>query len=83
LRVAERLAVRVAGQVLSVMESGGCQVETVEIDLGTGLRPWIEIRRGDDHWHVATVPERDALLLSYGIDPLALSEATAIEDGCE
>jgi hypothetical protein len=65
------------------MEYQGWQVETVETDLGTGLREWIEIRHGDDHWQVATVADRDTLLRSNGIDPLALHEATAVEDGCE
>jgi hypothetical protein len=74
---------RLTGQVLPVMDSGGWQVEAVEVDLGAGLRPMIEVRHGDDRWHVATVPERDALLMSHGVDPLALSEAMTVEDGCE
>ena len=70
--------------MLPVFEHQGWQVETVEIDLGAGLREWIELRHGDDGpRHVATVAERDAVLREHGVDPQALTEVDAIDDGCE
>jgi hypothetical protein len=70
--------------VLPVLERQGWQVETMEIDLGTGLREWIEIRHGTDHpRHVATVAERDTVLREHGVDPRALTEIDVIDDGCE
>jgi len=76
--------VRVTGQVLPVLEHQQWQVETMHLDLGTGLRPWIEIRHGEDElWHVATVAERDAVLREHGVDPAALKSVDVIDDGCE
>jgi hypothetical protein len=75
---------RVTGWVLPVLEHQGWQVETVELDLGTGLREWIEIRHSDDGpRYVATVAERDAVLREHGVDPSALTEIVVIDDGCE
>lgn len=48
------------------------QVETVELDLGTGLREWIEVRHDDTRWHVAALADRDRLLRENGVDPAAL-----------
>ncbi|WP_030443748.1 hypothetical protein [Actinoplanes subtropicus] len=45
-----------------VLADNGWQVETVEIDLGTGLHEWIEIRGGDQRLYVATAAERDVVL---------------------
>ena len=73
---------RVTGQVLPVLEHGEWQVETVEIDLGSGLREWIELRHGDQIAYAATDDERDALLLEHGVNPADLAEVEP-EDGCE
>jgi hypothetical protein len=59
------------------------QVETVELDLGTGLREWIEVRHSDARWHVATLGERDRLLRERGVDPADLREQDIVDDGCE
>ncbi|GAA3943150.1 hypothetical protein [Actinoplanes auranticolor] len=69
--------------MLPVLEYQGWQVETVEIDLGAGLRAWIEIRYGDQRRHVATLAERDAVLREHGVDPGVLTVLDTIEDGCE
>lgn len=37
------------------------------------LRRWVEIRHGDDTWHVATVAARDVVLGEHGVDPTALA----------
>ena len=55
----------------------------MELDLGTGLREWIEVRHGDTRWHVATLSERDRLLRERGVDPAALREQDTVDDGCE
>ena len=39
------------------------------------LRRWVEIRHGDDTWHVATVAARDVVLGEHGVDPTALVRA--------
>lgn len=82
-RVAFRAPVRVTGSVLPVLAYQRWQVETVELDLGTGLGEWIEIRHAGRRWYAATVAERDAVLREYGVDPRALVEVDAVEDGCE
>jgi hypothetical protein len=69
--------------VLPVWEYQGWQVETVMADLGYGLAERIEIRHGESCWQVATLAERDELLIGHGVDPGALTEATTVEDGCE
>ena len=69
--------------MLPVLEHQGWQVETVEIDLGTGLREWIEIRHGGERRYVATVAERDVVLREHDVDPGALVHATTVDDGCE
>jgi hypothetical protein len=69
--------------VLPVWEYQDWQVETVMADLGSGLTERIGIRHGPSCWQVATLAERDALLIKHGVDPGALSEATTVEDGCE
>jgi hypothetical protein len=69
--------------VLPVLEYQGWQVETVEIDLGTGLREWIEIRHGGERRYVATVAQRDVVLQKHGVDPGSLVRAAAVDDGCE
>lgn len=70
--------------MLPILEDQEWQVETVELDLGAGLREWIEIRHGDDSpRYVATVAERDAVLREHGVDPGALTEIVVIDDGCE
>ncbi|WP_030443810.1 hypothetical protein [Actinoplanes subtropicus] len=66
-----------------VLADDGWQVETVEIDLGTGLREWIEVRGGDQRRYVATAAERDVVLREHGVDPAALAEVETIDDGCE
>jgi hypothetical protein len=72
---------RVTEGVLPVLEHQGWRVETVELDLGAGLREWIEIRHGDDGpRYVATVAGRDAV---HGVDPRDLTETVVIDDGCE
>jgi len=74
---------RVTGLVLPVLTHAGWEVETVEIDLGTGPRPWIEIRHNGTITHVATVADRDHMLLGNGINPANLTETDMIDDGCE
>jgi hypothetical protein len=69
--------------VLPVLAHGVWQVETVEIDLGDGLREWIEIRRGDTTVYAATVAERDVVLGEHGVEPVRLAQVDTIDDGCE
>lgn len=74
----------VTGQVLPVLAHREWQVETMIVDLGTGMRDWIAIRRGDETLaYVATVAERDLLLREHGVDPARLSEDPTPDDGCE
>jgi hypothetical protein len=69
--------------VLPVLAHAGWQVETVSVDLGTGLREWIEIRHGDEIAYAATVAKRDVLLRDHGINPADLTAVETINDGCE
>lgn len=68
--------------MLPVLAHNNWQVETVAIDLGTGLREWIEIRHGDQRMYCATTAERDVVLREHGIDPGDLADVEP-EDGCE
>ena len=83
VQLAYRALVRITGQVLPVLAHTGWQVETVEIDLGTGLRARIEIRHGEQRMYCATAAERDMTLREDGIDPAALVALDSVEDGCE
>jgi hypothetical protein len=69
--------------VLPVLAHGEWQVETVEIDLGNGLREWIEIRHGEQRTHVETTAARDTVLRGHGINPATLIPVETIDDGCE
>jgi hypothetical protein len=69
--------------MLPVLAYDGWQVETVEIDLGGGLREWIEIRHGNTTAYAATVAERDVVLREHHVDPGRLAEVDTIDDGCE
>lgn len=68
--------------MLPVLAYGEWQVETVEVDLGTGLREWIEIRRGGQHSYVATDEELDVILREHSIEPACLVPIQP-EDGYE
>jgi hypothetical protein len=83
VRLAFRALVRITGLVLPVLEHAGRQVDTVEIDLGTGLREWIEIRHREHRMYCATTAERDLTLREHGIDPAALVAVDSAEDGSE
>jgi hypothetical protein len=69
--------------VLPILAHADWQVETVVIDLDTGLREWIEIRHGDEVAYAATVDERDVILREHGINPVDLAAVDTIDDGCE
>ncbi len=72
------------GEMLPILQARDWQVETVEIDLGDGLREWIEIRHGTDPpRYVVTVVDRDRVLREHGVDPAALVDIDVIDDGCE
>ncbi|MFI5895669.1 hypothetical protein ACIA5D_36795 [Actinoplanes sp. NPDC051513] len=71
------------GQVLPVLTHADWQVETILIDLGNGLREWIEIRHDNEIAYAATVAERDVVLREHGINPADLTAADTIDDGCE
>ena len=74
---------RVTGLVLPVLAHADWQVETVIIDLGTGLREWIEVRHDGQRIYVGTAAERNAVLRTHGINPADLVEVDTIDDGCE
>lgn len=74
---------RVTGRVLPVLVRDGWQVETVVVDLGTGLREWIEIRHNGNRLYCATAVERDVVLGEYGLRIGDFAEADTVDDGCE
>jgi hypothetical protein len=69
--------------MLPVLGYDGWQVEAVIVDLGDGLREWIELRHGDERCYVTTASERDVVLREHSVDPASLVEVGTIEDGCE
>lgn len=48
--------------------AGPWQVEQVTLDRGAGLRPWIEIRRGDERYYCSSIAQLHEFLYSHGID---------------
>lgn len=75
---------RVTGGVLPVLTHREWRVETALVDLGTGVRDWIVIRRSHEvAAYAATVAERDRVLREHGVDPAELREDPTPEDGCE
>ena len=71
------------GRVLPVYVCQGWQVESVVVDLGTGLREWIEVRNGPDRLYCATPAERDVVLREYDLKMSDFVEAGTVDDGCE
>ena len=53
------------------------------VDLGTGLREWIEVRNGLDRLYCATPAERDVVLREYDLEMSDFVEAGTVDDGCE
>lgn len=69
--------------MLPVLECPGWQVETVIIDLGDGLREWIEIRHGDEPTYCASAAQRDLVLRGHGVAISQFVEVDTVFDGCE
>ena len=53
------------------------------VDLGGGLRGWIEIRHAGSRLFCATVLERNVVLREYGLKIGDFAEADTVDDGCE
>ena len=83
LRLRTPSLVRVTGWVLPVHVYAGWQVETMPLDLGTGLREWVEVRHGEDVWHCADRVEAARLLARQGVDLRRFAQVDTIDDGCE
>ena len=69
--------------MLPVLVDGDWQVEAVIVDLGSGLREWIEIRNETAAMYVSTVADRDRVLRAHGVNPARLIAVDTIDDGCE
>ena len=63
------------------------RVEAVQLDRGTGLRPWFEVHHGGGVWYCATATELAGFPADRHVDPARLAPPGRApvggEDGCE
>jgi hypothetical protein len=59
------------------------QVETILVDLGTGMREWIEVRQGHQVEYCTDRTELLQLLCRRGLRYEDLVAVDTIDDGCE
>jgi hypothetical protein len=69
--------------VLPVLVYRDVQVETVVVDLGDGVRQWIEVRDGDRVEYCASLAELPHVLHRRGLRYADLAPVDTIDDGCE
>lgn len=69
--------------MLPVLVHGDLQVETVILDLGTGVREWIEVRDGDRVEYCVDQAQLLQVLYRRGPRYADLVPVDTIDDGCE
>jgi hypothetical protein len=69
--------------VLPVLVHGEWQVETVMLDLGSGMREWIEVRGYGSVQHCDGCCALQQLLQHHRLSLADFAEVDTTDDGCE